>query len=90
VLDLELLFCVPNDSGKIDREMDIIGALLIENDMSQVLSILLELVKLIIKTHLQLSIIGDLLRNLRVHKVRKNSLNLVGTLILRSEACMTF
>jgi hypothetical protein len=90
VLDLELLFCVPNDSGKIDREMDIIGALLIENDMSQVLSILLELVKLIIKTHLQLSIIGNLLRNLRVHKVRKNSLNLVGTLILRSEACMTF
>jgi hypothetical protein len=70
VLDLELLLGVPDDSWKIYREMDIIISLLVENDMSKVLSILLELIKLIVKTHLKLSIIGDLLSNLRLHKVR--------------------
>jgi hypothetical protein len=69
VLDLELLLGVPDDSWKIDREMDIIVALLVENNMSKVLSILLELIKLVVKTHLKLSIIGNLLSNLRVHKV---------------------
>jgi hypothetical protein len=69
VLDLELLLCVPDDSWKIYREMDIIVSLLVENDMSKVLSILLELIKLVIKTHLKLSIIGNLLSNLRIHKV---------------------
>jgi hypothetical protein len=69
VLDLELLLCVPDDSWKIYREMDIIVSLLVENNMSKVLSILLELIKLVIKTHLKLSIIGNLLSNLRVHKV---------------------
>jgi hypothetical protein len=90
VLDLELFLGVPDDSGKIDREMDIIAALLIQNDVSQVLSILLELVKLIIKTHLQLSIISNLLGDLRVHEVGKDSLNLIGALILGSKACMIF
>jgi hypothetical protein len=69
VLDLELLLGVPDDSWKIYREMDIIVPLLVENNMSKVLSILLELIKLIVKTHLKLSIIGNLLSNLRVHKV---------------------
>jgi len=90
VLDLELLLGVPNDSRKIDREMDIIRALLIQYNMSQVLSILLELVKLLIKTHLKLSIISNLLGNLRVHEVGKDSLNLIGTLIQRSKASMSF
>jgi len=58
--------------------------------MSQILSILLELVKLLIKTHLKLSIISNLLGNLRVHEVGENSLNLIGTLIQRSEATMSF
>lgn len=89
VLDLELLLGVPDDSWKIDGEMDVVGSLLVQDDVSEVLSILLELIELVVKTHLHLSIISDLLGNLRVHKVGEDSLNFIGVLVLGSEACMT-
>lgn len=89
VLDLELLLGVPDDSWKIDGEMDVVGSLLVQDDVSKVLSILLELIELVVKTHLHLSIISDLLGNLRVHKVGEDSLNFIGVLVLGSEAGMT-
>ena len=51
---------------------------------------MLELIKLIVKAHLHLSIIGDLLSDLRVHKFGEYALNFIGVLFLVSEACMIF
>lgn len=82
VLDLELLLGVPDDPSEIYREMDVVISLLVQDDVSQVLSVLLELVELVVKTHLQLGVISDLLGNLWVHEVRQESLDLIRALLL--------
>ncbi len=66
ILDLELLLRVPNDSWDVDREMDVIFILSLENNMSKIFSILPELIELILETHLHVRIIRNLFGNLRV------------------------
>ncbi len=68
ILDLELLLRVPNDSGDVDREMDVVIILSLENNMSEIISILLELIELILETHLHVRVIGDLLGDLGVQR----------------------
>lgn len=65
ILDLELLLGVPDDSLEIDREMDIVIALTLENNVSEIITILLELVELVLKHHLHMCIISDLLCDIR-------------------------
>ena len=64
ILDLEVLLGVPDDSLEIDRKMDIVIPLTLENDVSEIITVLLELVELVLKYHPHVCIISHLLCNL--------------------------
>ncbi len=56
--------------------------------MAQILTVLSQLIKLVVQTHLQLSVICNFLSNLRVKEGREVSLDLVRGFFLRTETCM--
>jgi len=56
--------------------------------MAQILTVLSQLIKLVVQTHLQLSVICNLLSNLRVKEGREVSLDLVRSFFLRTETCV--